>query len=77
VRVVVCNRFADEGGTLFGRDRQEAAEFGDRLRNLPDLAKNRITVKFHNFENFSEKVNQFNAVSRDFPTIEITINTGE
>jgi hypothetical protein len=53
----VCNRFADEGGTLFGRTGQEVPEFGDRLRNPRDLAKDRIAVELHNFENFSEKVN--------------------
>jgi hypothetical protein len=45
-RVVVCNRFADEGGTLFGTAGQEASEFGDRLRSPRDLAKNRIVVMF-------------------------------
>jgi hypothetical protein len=39
-RVVVYNRFTDEGGTLFGRAGQEAPEFGDRLRNPRDLAEN-------------------------------------
>jgi hypothetical protein len=76
-RVAVCNRFADEGGTLFGRAGQEVPEFGDRLRNLRDLAKNRIAVEFHKCENFSEKVNQFNAISGGSPTIETTINTSE
>jgi hypothetical protein len=52
-------------------------EFGDRLRNPCDLAKNRIAVELHNFDNLSEKVNQFNAVSGAFPTIEATINTSE
>jgi hypothetical protein len=77
VRGVVSNRLADEGGTLFGTTRQEAPELGDRLRNPCDLAKNRLAVKFHNLENFSEKVNQFNAVSHGFPTIETTINISE
>jgi hypothetical protein len=36
---------------------QEASEFEDRLRNRRDVAKNRIAVELHNFENFSEKVN--------------------
>jgi hypothetical protein len=72
---VVCNRFVDEGGTLFWRSGQEVPEFGDRLRNPPDLAKEWIAVKLHNFENFTEKVNQFNAGSGGFPTIETTINT--
>jgi hypothetical protein len=39
--------------------------------------KNRITVELPNFENFSEKVNQFNAVSGGFPTAETTINASE
>jgi hypothetical protein len=56
---------------------QEAPEFGDRLRDLRDLAKNWIAVELHNFKNFSEKVNQFNAVSGGFPTIETTINISE
>jgi hypothetical protein len=77
VRVVVCNRFAYEGSTLFGRAGQEASEFGDRLRNHRDLAENPIAYGLHNFENFSEKVNQFNALSGRFPTIETTINTSE
>jgi hypothetical protein len=68
---------ADEGGTLFGRAGQEAPEFGDHLRNPRDLAKNRIAIELHNFENFSEKINLFNAVSGGFPTIETTINTSE
>jgi hypothetical protein len=71
-QVVVCNRFADEEGTLFGRARQEGPEFRDRLRDPRDLAKNRVAVEFHSLENFSEKVNQFNAVSGGFPTIETT-----
>jgi hypothetical protein len=54
-RAVVCNRFADDGGTLIGKAGQEAPEFGDRLRNPGDLAKNRISVYRHSFENFSEK----------------------
>jgi hypothetical protein len=62
---------------LFGRAGQEALEFGDRLRNPHDLAKNRIAVELHNFVNFSEKTNQFNAVSSGFPTIEITIKTSQ
>jgi hypothetical protein len=52
-------------------------QLGDRLRNPHDLAKNGIAVDFHNFENFSEKVNQFNAISGGFPIIETTINTSE
>jgi hypothetical protein len=71
--VAVCNQFTDEGGTLFGRAGQEAPEFGDRLPNSRDLAKNRIAVELHNFKNFSKKVNQFNAVSGGFATIESTI----
>jgi hypothetical protein len=54
-QLIVYNRFPDEEGTLFGRAGQEAPEFGDRLRNPRDLAKNRISVELHNFENFSEK----------------------
>jgi hypothetical protein len=64
----------DQGGTLFGRAGYEVPEFGDRLYNLRGLAKNRIAVELHNFKNFSNKVNQFNAVSGSFPTIETTIN---
>jgi hypothetical protein len=33
--------------------------------------------RLHNFENFSEKVDQFNAVSGGFPTIETIIRTSE
>jgi hypothetical protein len=62
---------------VFGRAGQEEPEFEDRLRKQRDLPKNRITVELHNFENFSEKVNQFNAVSGGFSTIETAINTGE
>jgi hypothetical protein len=36
------------------------------------LAKKRIAVELHNFKNSPEKVNQFNAVSGGFPTIETT-----
>jgi hypothetical protein len=56
-RVVVCNQFADQGGTFFGRAGQKALEFGDCLRNSCDLATNPIAVELHKFENFSEKVN--------------------
>jgi hypothetical protein len=38
------------------------------------LAKNQIAVELHNFKNFSEKVNQFNAILGGFPTIETAIN---
>jgi hypothetical protein len=68
---------ADEEGTLFGRAGQEVPEFGDCLRNPRDLAKNWIAVELHNFENFFEKVKQFNALSSGFPTVEITLNTSE
>jgi hypothetical protein len=67
--VGVCNRFADERSTLFGRAGQEAPEFGDRLCNPGDLAKNQIAVERSDFENFSEKVNQFNAVSSGSPAL--------
>jgi hypothetical protein len=36
-----------------------------------------MAVELHNFENLSEKVNEFNTVSGGFPTIEATINTSE
>jgi hypothetical protein len=49
----------------------------DCLRNPRDLVKNRIAVERHNCENFSEKVNQFNAVSSGFPTIETTIKIND
>jgi hypothetical protein len=41
------------------------------------VAKNRIAVDLHNFENITETVNQFNAISGGFPTIETTINASE
>jgi hypothetical protein len=41
------------------------------------LAKKRIMAELHNFENFSEKVNQFSSVSGGFPTIDTTINARE
>jgi hypothetical protein len=41
------------------------------------LAKNRIAVELHDFENFSKKVNRFNAVSGGFTAIETTINTAK
>jgi hypothetical protein len=53
-----------------GRAGQEAPEFGGCRRNPRDLAKNRIAVEPDNFENFSEKVNQFNTVSGGLATIE-------
>jgi hypothetical protein len=37
-------------------------------------APDEMAVELHNFENVSEKVNQFNAISDGFPTIENTIN---
>jgi hypothetical protein len=40
-------------------------------------ALDEIAVELHNFENVSEKVNQFNVVSGSFPTIDSTFSTSK
>jgi hypothetical protein len=67
-----------QGGWSFSElSRAFGCDYKTVQRHLgPFEAKNRIAVELHDFENFSEKVNQFNAVS-GLPTIETTINTSE
>jgi hypothetical protein len=55
LRVVAYNRPGDEEGTLFRRTGQGVPEFGNRLDNLRDLAKNRLAIQLRIFENSLKK----------------------